>query len=437
MRKIFIGLVNIASNITELKYGFEALGYETLTAVLEDSPIQHTVVEYNIPKMLKKSEETLGRQFNQKERDLFINKILREVWDRAIIECDTFFFIWRSFRLDNKDFIDLKKHGKKIIVMFVGSDIRYIPAMYQEFAKYNLPKNDELQAYMEVPLINKLHCLRMAERYADIVFSHPEMGQLALRPYHTVGIPLGLEKFNANFQQNEKPLVIHAPLNRGGKGTKHVLKAFEELQLEGILFDIELIENLPNAEALKRYSEADILVGQLFSTVGGRQEIEVFACGTIVLTGYHPEYIFSHVSPHSRYYQQIAEYPAISVTPDTLKNTLRELITDYPRRKELAKKVRPYIEKYNNTVDIARHIARIVSSDKPEYDFIPKYFRDEYIPEPENLELYNKYTTLVSELPWFREYVMSGMRDGLLFPCNSKNDKTQKKIDSEFVYQGV
>jgi glycosyltransferase involved in cell wall biosynthesis/Tfp pilus assembly protein PilF len=416
MKKIFIGFTNIASMITDYKMGFEALGLRAITAVYQSSPIQHTVVDYNFSELIAKIDVAASQETGHKDRNEPAKKLKRQIWERSLRECDVFIFIWNSFLPDFSDYAELKKRGKKIVTFFVGNDIRWIPAMEQEFAKYNLPKKDYDDSYRMVPLINKLNYLRTAEKYSDLITSHPGMSQLALRPYFSSGMPLWLRKFRENNNQRRIPKIIHAPSNRAIKGTKYVLDVFEALKREGLEFETELIENLPNLEAIKKYEDADILVGQLFSTYGGRQELEALACGSIVLSGFRPDYAQDYINKNSQYCQKLKEYPLVSVDPNSLYHELKNIILDYPRRVEIAKKGRPYVEKYHDATKLARRTLELLEQDHAEPDFYPTFFRNEFIPESNDTAIYNHYNEMVKECNWYKSNVTPGERCGLIFP---------------------
>jgi len=416
MKKIFIGFENIASMITDYKMGFESLGLRTIAAVYQSSPIQHTIVDYNFNELIPKIDGAESQEIGHKVRNEFVNRLKRQIWERALRECDIFIFIWSSFIPDFSDYVELKRRGKKIATFFVGNDIRWIPAMEQEFAIYNLPKKDYDASYRKVPLINKLIYLRTAEKYSDLITSHPGMSQLALRPYFNLGMPLWLDKFRNNTRQRRIPKIIHAPSNRGIKGTKYVLDVFNALKVDGLKFKTELIENLPNLEAIKKYEDADILVGQLFSTYGGRQELEALACGSIVLSGFRPDYALDCINKNSQYYKKINEYPVVSVEPDSLYQKLKNIILDYPRRIEIAKKGRPYVEKYHDVKELAKRTLELLEQDNAEPDFYPTFFRSEFVPEFNEVAICNKYTEMVKDCNWYKGNVMPGERSGLIFP---------------------
>lgn len=405
IRKIFIGLNNISSQIGDFGRAFNALGIDTLTASIDhkrivDSSDLDVVLTDQIPAHLT---DPAARQRALVEAN-------RALWARAVEECDTFFFMWSSFRNDLADYIQLKEMGKRIVVFFVGSDSRWVPAMRQEFARYNMPPIEYPEGYHlygDLP-VHQLQRVRMAERYADVIYCHPGHGQLALRPYMSSLPPIDVTPFVENTCQRERPLVVHAPSNDAFKGTRYVLPVIEQLRAEGVPFDFELIQNLPYREAIARYSDADILVGQMLAPAGGRQEREAMASGTVVLSSMRYDY-------PQRF---LDDCPAIDVRPDTLYDQLKAIILDHNRRQELARLGRPHVEKNHDVVAYCRRIVEHLETppEELEYDYVPSFFRHHFVPEHPGVDqFYNRYTRFVQDCPWYAQVVPAGFRDGLRF----------------------
>ena len=111
----------------------------------------------------------------------------------------------------------------------VGSEVRWQPAMEQDYSNYNLPliKYSKYNQY-DKSLDDKLRFLRMAERYSDLTFGAPNGFQLALKPYHQIFVPIDLSLYAENCYQREfDPVVLHAPSHDDVKGTKSILPIVE------------------------------------------------------------------------------------------------------------------------------------------------------------------------------------------------------------------
>ncbi len=410
-KKIFIGTIDIAYQIRDFKKGFESLGYEVITGVQFDSlsrfkqKFDYDYVFSEVKKKWfrgirpKRLQKYLQNKFNPRKKAIY----------KIIDECDIFLFMWTSLFVNNADLELLKKKGKKIVVFFVGSDIRYFHSFEQEMKKYGIPSfyNDQMKAEPLRQLESKLSYLRNVEKFADLIYNLPNQGQLALRPYFHFFVPVDTSLIKENTKQREIPVVIHAPSSRASKGTETILATFEQLKRDGLKFDSKLIENTPYEEALLEYTNADILVAELIIPSGGKLDREALAAGTVVLSSINKDYI--DLVPD--------DCPIIHVNPDNLYDQLKSLIIDYPRRVSLARMGRPYVEKYHSINFIPGLILERLNINEKDlkYDYYPDFYLNEYVPESENIELHNDWIKVVKNCIWYKEHIKSGIRDSLDF----------------------
>jgi glycosyltransferase involved in cell wall biosynthesis len=413
VKKVFIGWTDTASQVGVYKKGFAAHGVEALTAI----DIQHSSnvtgeSDYNLDAMVPhlKSLGTDDKSTQRIVRNAFKRQLKEIIWKKALKECDTFFFIWNSFKGDYSDYAELKRRGKRIITNFVGHDVRWGPAMEQEFSMYGFQPIEYSGDPLEwMKLSKQLHYLRTAEKYSDLIISLTNQGQLELRPYYNFYYPLDLDLITErNTQRKENPVVIHSPTNPEIKGTSYVLKVFKRLEAEGVPFEGKLIRGVPHHEIIDIYEKADILVCQLLCPGGGKQAYELLAAGKVVLSrmGYKD-------------YPQVNALinPIIDVGPENIYERLKEIILDYPRRQRLAKQGRPYVEKYHDVEKLCGTIIhRLENPQEEAYDLYPRFFREHFVPELENIAwFYNKYTGYVRDCEWYTKYIDKGTRAGLKF----------------------
>jgi hypothetical protein len=81
-----------------------------------------------------------------------------------------------------------------------------------------------------------------------------------------------------NENDSKKIVVGHAPTNRVAKGTDKILAALDKLKNEFSL-EVELIENLPYKEALKKKSRCDLFIDQIGELGYGVNSVESLAMG--------------------------------------------------------------------------------------------------------------------------------------------------------------
>jgi hypothetical protein len=122
----------------------------------------------------------------------------------------------------------------------------------------------------------------------------------------------------------ERPLVVHAPSNRGKKGTEHVIAACAELPV-----DLDIVEGLPNEEAKQRFAKADIIVDQLNAGWYGVFAIESMAMGKPVVTFLHDE---AKRRSEDAFRTQV---PIVSASKETLVERLRWLVEIGPTERRL------------------------------------------------------------------------------------------------------
>ena len=100
----------------------------------------------------------------------------------------------------------MKKKGKRIITLFVGDDVRWEPAMKQEYKSCGMPIYEYENYDYSINSLNKrLLFLRTAEKYSDIILSQPNNSQLSLRPYHNLNIPIIAKKYILKSEQRKIP----------------------------------------------------------------------------------------------------------------------------------------------------------------------------------------------------------------------------------------
>lgn len=73
--------------------------------------------------------------------------------------------------------------------------------------------------------------------------------------------------------------IIHAPTDKGAKGSKYILKALEILQKRYRNIKIEFVQNVPYKNALKKYEKAHIIVDQVLVGWYGGLAVEAMKMG--------------------------------------------------------------------------------------------------------------------------------------------------------------
>ena len=243
----------------------------------------------------------------------------------------------------------LKRLGKGIVVTYQGSDARQ--------GDYCLENHDitfAAEVYAPETDAHKRRQIAKFSRYADRVYAlNPDLlsvlpPEAQFLPYASVDPRQWTPLYPA---PRARPLVMHAPSKRAVKGTRFLLEAVERLQQESVACDLELIENLPHAEARQRYEKADLVVDQLLAGWYGGFAVEAMALGKPVITYLREGDL--HVVPQD----MRAELPVIDATPATIYDVLKEWLTI--RRHHLpdrGRAGRAYVEHWHDARAIAARL---------------------------------------------------------------------------------
>ena len=108
--------------------------------------------------------------------------------------------------------------------------------------------------------------------------------------------------------------------------------SIEDLKGE-IDFDFQLVQGIPHEEARQIYSRADVIVDQLLTGSYGLFSIEAMAMGKPVVT-WISDFMKKKYS---------ADLPIVSANPDTIKETLRKMLTDRDQLDVLGRSGRSYV----------------------------------------------------------------------------------------------
>lgn len=195
--------------------------------------------------------------------------------------------------------------------------------------------------------------VRRCTRYADVVVG--SVVHVACLPRWDV-LPVTAYPVDSHAVRPVPPAiegavrVAHSANHRGAKGTDFLIAAVEDLRSEGYDVELDLIEGVPNQEALARMAEADIYVDQLLFGYA-MAALEAMALGKVVVSGLEntPDYALF------RRYSYLDESPVVPASPETITQVLRDLIDERARWREIGEASRAYVERWHS-YDAAREL---------------------------------------------------------------------------------
>lgn len=230
-----------------------------------------------------------------------------------------------------QDIIFLKLLGKKVYFHFPGQEVR-LSTVFADVNPYHYVR--ELRdIFIHQPDRIKVLMRDFLVSICDAVFVlDPEI--LTYVPGAQI-MPRALHEADweySGFNQNKRPLIVHAPSSRKIKGTDAFLAAADQLQSEGCRFDVKLIEDVPYSEAVCAYREADIIVDQLRIGWYGVLAVEAMALGKPTVAYIRDDLWRDHG----------ATLPIVNANPDNVADVLRVLIKDSSLRMRIGLKSREY-----------------------------------------------------------------------------------------------
>lgn len=329
--KILHGMSDIAGQGSYSAHGLREIGADAVIAVWRQNPFGYDV---DIDLHIKK--EDLRKPIYALRSGL---KILRFA-AKAVPRYNVFHFHFGNSLIPFAlDLFWLRMLRKRIIMEYHGDDIRY-------FYNREKPKYYPYETFA----VRSKRAQKANDRvmkYVDTIITHDEELRKHI-PHNRLFITplrINVERFIPIYPEAEKEsiVIVHAPSDYIGKGSKYVIASIDELRKR---YNIEfiLVEKKTQKEAFEIYKKADIIIDQFFAQTYGVFAVEAMAMGKPVM-GYISDEI-RKTFPDSM--------PVVSATIDDMTDVLEGLIKDGNRRRELGIAGRKYVEKYHDYRKVAQ-----------------------------------------------------------------------------------
>jgi len=330
--RVFFGPYHIGGMLWEYRTGLIALGVDAKVIVFSNHPFDYPAdIKFNIS----------GNKYLKRFKLILLRLILLP---KLIYDYDVFHFVFGvSLLTYNLDVFILKVFRKKIVMHFVGSDIR--PRKIARNEKFNIDKKKQLTKFWE--------------KHADAIISFPEYSQLLTKKYNIIPLGYDLEywkpfKPKKSTKSAGKILIVHAPTNKEKKGTEYIIKAINKLKENGYEIEFKLLETLSNSEIREWVNISDIVVDQLIIGWHGIFSIESMALGKPTLCYINEDW--------KRDVGYAKDLPLVNTTPDSIYANLKSLIEDSDLRKEIGQKSRKYVEDVHDSNKAAKQLLELYES---------------------------------------------------------------------------
>ena len=242
-----------------------------------------------------------------------IQRVMAEIdfWNYDLYQFDGGLEFYRDGRTIKR----LKALGKKVIVLYTGSDLR---------TRGIIPVVD---GAADLRLTLEIDHLKLHSQISHIFFPF-EFGRFAVAPS----------------PPDHEIVIGHAPTNRAAKGSEQIIAAVRTLSRE-FPIRLELIEGLPHAEAIRRKSRCHIFIDNLGELGYGVNAIESLALGICTCTSLMPEFVAQH-----------PDHPFVEITGDNLIAQLRQLCQKPARRERQRAGGRRWAEQHHGSENVVRQI---------------------------------------------------------------------------------
>lgn len=221
--------------------------------------------------------------------------------------------------------------GAALFVTYNGCDARqkyptiartsvsacHVAQCYHGLCEYG--RHDRARAQAIAKMARHVHHLWAVN--PDLLHFLPR-GKSSFLPYTVANMP---SDWRPTEPTRRRLRIVHAPTNRAAKGSEHILAALERLQAtHADYFELQLIEGVPHAEAMRMYANADLVVDQILIGWYGALAVETMAMGKPVIARIAREDL-SFLPPAMA--EDVGD-AVIDADPDTIEEVLRRCIED-------------------------------------------------------------------------------------------------------------
>lgn len=352
--------MEIAGYFARLGTGFEALGIRTLYVDLSDhafsyaeAPMAPFEVRAAIAAKRRLDERAAGRGF-WKAVSIGARALLLA---RALLTCDAFIFGSGHTLFGRRELRLIRMLGKKVIVVFFGSEVRpsYLDGV--ETAA-SIPTRDHFARLNH----EKRRRIRQLERHATAIISHPPMSQFLRRPYVAwleIGIPT-VPTEPRHREPRDTVRILHAPSHAGAKGTHVIRGTVARLAESGAAIDYTELQSTTNARVREALSDADLVIDQLYAdTPMAVLASEAASAGTAAIVGSLDwDTILADARPGSI-------PPTVRCAPESFEATLRELVESKAVRESVGREALEFVRTHWRPEQVAERYLALIQGRAP------------------------------------------------------------------------
>jgi glycosyltransferase involved in cell wall biosynthesis len=362
-RAVLVGMGETAGYCGQLVAGFRAIGLRADHLDLGADPLSYG-------SRRARAHVRLARWLEQRRR---ARTRLRSVWTalhrctmvlllvHAVFTYDAFVFRAGDSFLGLRDLALLRRLGKRVVVVFFGSDSRPSYLNGAEVARGIVGGRAVAETAAKRRMVERI------EASVTAIVCHPMSAHLHRRPvvaFLHVGIPrprLPPAPSDGPLDAERRPLrVLHAPSRAVDKGTDLVRAAVEKARDDGVDIELDIVSGRPNDEVLAAIASCDFVIDQAFAdTPMGGFAAEAAALGRPAIVGGYGWDELRRITPGD------ALPPSHLCAPEVISTAVTFLASDPAHRRELGERARRYVTQRWSPEMVARRFVTLFADEAP------------------------------------------------------------------------
>jgi hypothetical protein len=288
------------------------------------------------------------------------------VWSLWAVDAVVFISCTRSFVRGHLDLWVYRLLRKRVIWVYLGTDSRprYMHGWHHDIL--DPAKKVKAARRLAQRVRRQRTRIRQLARLSDFVVDNPLCGHFQERPFINwfyIGFPHDERAFGGLTDGRKKsegePLrIMHCPSHPHLKGTDRIEAVINKLRENGANITYTRITGMPRAEVLKRLSECDLVIDELYSDspmAGFASEAAAFGKPAIV-GGYGWEHLRKRLPPD-------VIPPNLLCHPDELETMFRRVSDDRDYCRRVGNQAYNFVNGFWQQEAVARRFLRLLGDD--------------------------------------------------------------------------
>lgn len=363
-RAILVGMGETAGYCGQLVRGFREIGVRADHLDLASDPLSYRTVRGPMHVRLVRwlEQRRRGSRRFRPAWTLFHRAAMGLLLLHAVVTYDAFVFRAGDSFLGLRDLPLLRRLGKRVVVVFFGSDSRPSYLNGAEVARGITGARAAAETAAKRRMIERI------EASATAIVCHVMTAHLHRRRVAAF-LEIGIPRPSASPERLEEPLpaegrtvrVLHAPSRTVDKGTDLVRAAVEDARRAGANVTLEIITGRPHREVLDAIAASDFVIDQVYSdTPMAGFAAEAAALGRPAIVGGYAWDDLGHVTrPES-------VPPSHVCLPEDLSGAIVRLASDHVYRRQLGDRARRHVVERWTPRAVASRFMALFSGDAPE-----------------------------------------------------------------------